>query len=322
MSSYEDHPETVALTTKLRNFEAYARQLAADKYDLEHRVQNLTRALGFDSLDQAEESQSLNLPAPRGKSRSHAPPPTSELKALTLRVNELESINDTMTSENNTLSTKLASVNKELEDLQTGSTHRLKQMSDSRQRALDELDKLKAELFKKDAALTKTRTELGEVNATLKTMADSVKKASGDASSLRAHLHSVEAARDKAQRELESASARMTSTALEVTSLQSQLAAARAEIEGMNGLRTALKSSKADFARASHELTLLRQRDTESSELRVENERVKQEAKDIRKRFESLKKVVDSFGDFPADITLPENIGTLSPALGKEKPKS
>lgn len=79
--------------------ERWAHQLAKDKFDLEHRVRNLTRSLGFESLQEAENSQnSFNPPADAGAKAAstsiaivHKPPLlTNDIDAYVKRIDELE----------------------------------------------------------------------------------------------------------------------------------------------------------------------------------------------------------------------------------------
>lgn len=143
MASYED-PEVTALYTKvsllvvlapparsnayairlqLRNIEQYAKTIAQDKFNLEHRVRNLTRSLGFDSLRDAEESQSLRPhPLPASTSSDPPSPPPPALETYTRRIAELEEENarvraeaDSHLTKSSTLESDLARVSQELE---------------------------------------------------------------------------------------------------------------------------------------------------------------------------------------------------------------
>jgi hypothetical protein len=79
--------------------EHWARGIAKDKFDLEHRVRNLTRSLGFESLQEAEDSQNIlePLPEPDVKPAStaiatlHKPSLfTNDIDAYVKRIDELE----------------------------------------------------------------------------------------------------------------------------------------------------------------------------------------------------------------------------------------
>jgi predicted RNase H-like nuclease (RuvC/YqgF family) len=75
--------------------EHWAHELAKDKLNLKHRMRNLTRCLGFESLREAEES--LNLPADAGGTSaptsgfSHKLPLSpKDIDACVKRIDELE----------------------------------------------------------------------------------------------------------------------------------------------------------------------------------------------------------------------------------------
>src|ERR1700733_3042750 len=80
---------------QVANLEHWAHGLAKDKLNLEHRMHNLMRSLGFESLREAEES--LDLPADAGGTSastsgfSHKLPLFSnDIDACVKRIDELE----------------------------------------------------------------------------------------------------------------------------------------------------------------------------------------------------------------------------------------
>lgn len=80
----------------MKNLEKWANGLAKDNFDLNHRVRNLTRSLGFDSLREAEESQAIHYdPSPPPISHSNNPPsdpshPVQDVNAFHQRILDVE----------------------------------------------------------------------------------------------------------------------------------------------------------------------------------------------------------------------------------------